>query len=123
MKLLSKEEVDSKRKAQKRDLMLTNERLVSSLKKVLKLQNDIEFDTEKDKKVKEFEVWCKDIQERQSKELQILNSYSQLIEEKKEIYYSWVEKVDTMQDKVLELEEELERLKLQANWNKQINGL
>lgn len=117
MKLFSKEETNKKRKDQNRDLLLKNERLISSLKKVLKLQNEIDFDTEKARKVKDYEVWCKDIQTKQSKELETLNGYSKLVEDKKEEFYSWVSKIDCLEDKVISLNEEIEKLSLQVKWN------
>ena len=57
--------------------------------KILKLQNDIDFDADKAKKVKEYQIWCEDLQEKISKELGNLKAYEKLVEEKKEQYYNF----------------------------------
>ena len=75
MQLFQKEQINSKRKEQTRELTLKNERLATSLRKVLALQKDIEFDADKAKKVADYQVWCEDLQKKMSKELANLKAY------------------------------------------------
>ena len=120
MQLFSKEEINKKRKDQTRELVVKNERLVSSLKKVLSLQKDIEFDADKAKKVKEYQVWCKDLQDKMSKELANLNAYKKLVEEKKEEFYNLVARKDEIEDRIMDRREELDKLNLEVALLKQI---
>ena len=116
MELLKPEQINKIRKDQTREIVNKNERLVTSLKRVLKLQNDIDFDQDKAKKVKDYEVWCKDLQDKMSKELSTLKAYQKLTDDKKEEYYNIVARVDALQDKELDLKESIGRLELQVKW-------
>lgn len=120
MKLFKREEIEAKRHNQTRELILKNEKLISSLKKTLALQKDIEFDAEKAKKVKDYMQWCEDLQKKQSKELANLETYKKLAEDKKEEYYRIVEAKDALEDKIISLKEESERLSLQVKWKQEI---
>lgn len=120
MQLFSKEQINTKRKEQTRELVVKNERLVNSLKKVLNLQKDIEFDADKAKKVKDYQIWCEDLQKKMAKELGNLNAYKKLVDEKKEEYYNLVARKDEIEDKILDRKEELGRLDLQVAFKRQI---
>lgn len=116
MQLLKKEQVNQKLKDQTRELVEKNQRLVSSLKKTIALQNDIDIDAEKAKKIKEYEVWCDDLQKKMSTELSHLKAYQKLVEDKKEEYYRLVTAKDAIEDKILTLKEEVSRLELQVKF-------
>lgn len=120
MELFKKEQINAKRKDQTRELMVKNERLIKSLRKVLDLQNDIEFDQDKAKKVKDYQVWCEDLQKKMSKELGNLKAYEKLVDDKKEEYYGLVAKRDEIEDKIMDLKEELGRLELQVAFKREL---
>lgn len=120
MQLFSKEQINTKRKDQTRELTLKNERLAVSLKKILNLQNDIDFDTDKAKKVKDYQIWCEDLQKKMNKELANLKAYEKLLDEKKDEYYNLVAKKDELEDKIIDLTEELGRLDLQLNFKREL---
>lgn len=120
MKLFDKETINAKRKDQTRELTMKNERLVVSLKKILTLQNDIDFDADKAKKVADYQIWCKDLQDKMAKELGNLNAYKKLVEDKKEDYYGLINSFDALEDKILDKREELEKLEMMVVLKKQI---
>lgn len=120
MKLFTREEINKNRKEQTRELEVKNSRLVSSMKKILKLQNDIDFDSEKAKKVKDYQIWCEDLQSKMSKELGNLKAYETLVNEKREEYYRLITSFDALQDKILDKKEELDKLLTQVEFKKQI---
>lgn len=120
MKLFTKEEINKNRKDQTRDLIKKNERLSKSLRKVLSLQNNIEFDSDKAKKVKEYQIWCDDIQIKMGKVLETLKVYEDLVENKKEEVYDLVSRKDGLEDKILDLEEELTGLELQLTFKREL---
>ena len=120
MLLFSKEQVNTKRKEQTRELTIKNERLATSLRKILKLQKEVEFDTDKAKKVKDYQIWCEDLQVKMSKELGNLEAYKKLVDEKKEEYYNLVASYDALEDRILDKKEELDKLNIQVGLQKQI---
>lgn len=120
MQLFTPEKINKVRKDQTRELVVKNERLISSMRKVLNLQNDIEFDQDKAKKVADYQVWCADLQNKMSRELLNLKAYEKLVEEKKEEYYNLVAKKDEIEDKILDRKEELGRLDLQLNFKREL---
>jgi len=120
MQLFSREQINTKRKEQTRELTLKNERLATSLRKVLASQNDIDFDQDKAKKVSDYQVWCRDLQDKMTKELGNLNAYKKLVEDKKEEYYELIASFDALEDKILDRKEELEKLNLQLELKKAI---
>jgi len=120
MQLFSKEQINGKRKEQTRELTLKNERLAGSLRKVLNLQKEVEFDADKAKKVADYQVWCEDLQKKMSKELANLTAYTKLVDDKKEEYYNLVARYDELEDKILDRKEELGRLDLQVNFKKEL---
>ncbi len=120
MQLFSKEQVNTRRKEQTRELTLKNERLATSLRKVLALQKEIDFDADKAKKVADYQIWCKDLQEKMSKELGNLKAYEKLVEDKKEEYYNLVGRKDEIEDKILDRKEELGKLDMMVALKKQI---
>lgn len=120
MKLFSREQINKTRKDQTRELAVKNERLAKSLREMIKLQNDFDFDVDKAKKVKEYQVWCEDLQKKMSIELGNLKAYEKLIEEKKDEYYNLVARKDELEDKILDKKEELSKLDLQITLKNQI---
>ncbi len=120
MKLFKPEVINQKRQDQNMELTRKNEKLIASLKKILALQKDIDFDADKAKKVKEYMQWCEDLQGKQSKELENLKAYQKLVEEKKEEYYKLLQAKDAIEDKITDLKEELKKLEIQVGFTKQI---
>ena len=120
MKLFEKDTINRLRKDQTRELTLKNERLAGSLRKLLALQKDIEFDADKAKKVADYQVWCEDLQKKMSKELGNLKAYEKLVEEKKEEYYGLVAKKDEIEDRIIDLKEEQKKQELQVAFTKTI---
>lgn len=120
MRLFQKTEIEKGRKEQTRELTLKNERLATSLRKILNLQKDIEFDADKAKKVKDYQVWCEDLQTKMSKELGNLKAYEKLVDEKKEEYYNLVARKDEVEDRIITLKEELEKLSLQVAFKREL---
>lgn len=120
MKLFKKDEINKIHKDQTRELILKNRTLISSLKKTLALQKEIDFEPEKAKKVKEYQVWCEELQKKMSEELRTLEIYKKLTEEEKEKYYNMVVKLDAIQDKIYDLEEEISKLDLQIKFKEEL---
>ncbi len=120
MQLFTKETINKNRKDQTRELMLKNERLIASNRKILALQNDIDFDADKAKKVKDYQIWCDDLLKKQSRELSNLMAYKKLLEDKKEEYYKLLEVKDALEDNIITLREELDKLKIQVDFKRQI---
>ena len=120
MKLFTKEEINKRRHETNRELTAKNEKVVSSLKKVLKLQEEIDFDKEKAKKMKEFQVWCDNLNEKKSLLLQDMKKYQNAVEGAKEELYRVIARKDMFEDEIANLEEEIGRLQLQVQWNKQV---
>lgn len=120
MHLLQKEEIEAKRKNNARELTIKTEKLVSSYKKVLALQNDIHFDADKAKKIRDYEIWCADLQVKQSKELERLKVYEKLVEDTKEDYYQRLGLKDALDEKIFNLKEEITKLDLQIKWKQEV---
>lgn len=118
--LFTKEVVNQKRQQYNRELTAKNEKLVASLKKILALQKEIDFDAAKAKQVKDFMAFCEDIQSKQSKVLAELKAYEKLLEGKKETVYALVSKQDSLEDKILDLKEEKEKLDIEVGFKKQV---
>lgn len=123
MKLFSKEEINKGRKDQTRELIKKNERLATSLRKVLSLQKDVDFDADKAKKVKDYQIWCDDIQKKMSKVLETLKVYETLVDNKKEEIYELVDKKDSLEDKIFDLNEEIESLEFQLKFKRELTKI
>lgn len=120
MQLFSKEQINLKRKDQTRELTKKNERLATSLRKVIALQSEVDLDQDKAKKVKDYQVWCEDIQIKMSKTLSTLKAYEKLADDKKEEYYALVEKLDEIDDKIIDRNEEIVKLDLQIRFKEEL---
>ena len=120
MQLFKREQIHKIKKDQTRELVVQNERLIASLKKKLALQNDIEFDADKAKKVRDYEVWCKDLQDKMEKELRNLKAYQKLVDDKKEEYYGLITSYDALQDRIILQKEELNKLELQVAFKREL---
>lgn len=116
MHLFRKTEVEKLRKDQTRELVVKNERLATSLRKTLALQKEIDLDAEKAQKVHAYEVWCQDLQKKMSRELQTLEGYKTLVEERKDELYSLLAKKDALNDEIITKKEEIARLDMQINF-------
>lgn len=119
-KLFSAEEISKRRNESNRELTAKNERVISSMKRVLKLQDQLDFKPEKAKKVKEFEIWCDDLNAKKSKLLQELNKYTDAVENTKEELYRVIARKDKFEDEITDLQEEISRLKLQVEFNRNL---
>lgn len=120
MELFKPEQINKVRKEQTRELIAKNDRLAKSMRKLLGLQKDIEYDADKAKKVKEYQIWCEDLQKKMDRSLGTLKAYDKLLEEKKEQYYELVAKKDAIEDNIMDLKEELDTLELQINFKKEL---
>lgn len=119
-KLFSPEEISKRRHESNRELTAKNERVISSLKKVLKLQEQIDFEPEKAKKVQEFQVWCDDLNQKKSVLLKELNKYKSALDSSKEELYRVIARKDKFEDEITDLREEIGRLKLQIDFSKNL---
>lgn len=120
MKLFKSEEIHKIKKDQNFELNRKNEKVISSLKEALKLQNDIDFDADKARKVKDYQVWCESIQNKKSEMLKELKSYETAREKAKEELFSVLSRMDLIKDEIITSQEELDKLKLQIEWNRGI---
>jgi hypothetical protein len=114
MKLLSKQSATSKLKQDNDNLIETNIRLRkfwSEITQKLNLAKD-NYNTEKLQKLKEFEVFCKDILIKKSKLLEELNYIENEISKKKDIYYGMIQKQDLLDEKAYQVEEAIKKLGL-----------
>lgn len=116
MQLLKPEQINKKRKDQTRELTVRNDKLATSYKNLLKLQNDFEFDADKAKKVKDYEVWCEMLQKKKSDQLEELNKYIQATDMAREELYTVLARKDALEDSIVELQEEKDKLELQVKW-------
>lgn len=131
MKLLSKQEVNKGLKKQRDEIVEKTSRLHGYLTEGIKRLNNLKDDygTDREKKLKEFEDFVKQINEKKSVLLKELKAYETLIEERKELYYALVEKADLLEERNRDIEiktrklEDRERFviesetKLEAQWN------
>lgn len=114
MKLLSKTEADSSLKKE-------NEQLIESNIRLRKFWNDINFklnnarenyDPQKMAKLKDFEAFCKELMAKKEKLLIEYNTLQKAIEQKKEIYYGLITKQDQLDEKIYQMNEQEQKLKL-----------
>lgn len=114
MKLLSITEARSKKKLENDSLVESNIRLREYWKGITQKLNTVKEDYSQDKlqKLKEFELFCKDLQVKKSKVLEELAGWQKLIEEKKEMYYALVAKHDELDEMQYKIDEGNKKLEL-----------
>ena len=114
MKLLSRNEAQSKIKKDNDELIGTNIRLRSLWKEItqrLNLARD-DYDSEKMQKLRKFEEFCREILIKKSKLLEELTGVENAIKEKKELYYGLVVKQDILDERMLDLNEQEKKLEI-----------
>lgn len=114
MKLLSRQEAQSKKKTENDALVGANIRLRTYYKSITDKLNDLKDNYEPDKleKLRQFEQWCKDLETKKQVLLKEYAGWAKLVEEKKEIYYGFIEKSDALQEQKYKIDEEHKKLKL-----------
>lgn len=114
MKLLSRTSALSAKKKENDELVDTNIRLRKYESEVTKRLNNIRvnYDPEKLKKLQEFEVFCKDITAKKAKLLEEYRGLEELIELKRELYYGLIVKQDALDERMYQMKEEENKLKL-----------
>ena len=114
MKLLSKSAADSKLKRDNDSLVEINIRLRKYEKEITTRLNNIRdtYEPEKLQRLKEYEAYCKDILEKKAQLLEEFTGIQELIKQKKEQYYSLIEKEDALLEKAYLIEEGNKKLRL-----------
>ena len=114
MKLLSKPQATSRVKLENDSLVNTNIRLRQYERAITERLNTLKDDYEPDKmaKLKEFELFCKDLDLKRAKLLQELSSIEKAVEDKKELYYALVTKQDALEEKFYSLSEKEKKVDL-----------
>lgn len=114
MKLLKKAVVENKLKTENEELLDRNIRLRQFERAITERLNTVKDSYEPDKvaRLKEFEAFCKDLNEKKAKLLQELQGISQLIEEKKEVFYGLISKQDQLEERLHIADQKEEKLKL-----------
>ena len=122
MKLLPKQEAKSRIKKENEELIDANIRLRKQYKNILKKLDTIKDDytPEKVKRLEDFEKFCIDIQQKESKLLQNLEYIKQEIEKKKEVYYGLIEKQDQLDERIYQADEKEKKLDLRENFLKEL---
>lgn len=114
MKLLSSTTARSKRKQENDALVDSNVRLRKFHRDITEKLNTVKdnYEPEKLQKLREFETFCKDIEVKRHKILTELAGWQKLVEETKELYYSFVVKQDQLQEVKYVIDEENKKLDL-----------
>lgn len=114
MKLLSQKSALSKRKQDNDELIETNIRLRRYHGEIVQRLNTVKDSYEPDKllKLKQFELFVKDITAKKAKLLEELTGIEAAIEQKKELYYSLITKQDALDEKLYHLSEAQKKLDL-----------
>lgn len=114
MKLLSQKESGSKIKKENDELIETNIRLRKYYAEILHKLNSLKdnYDPEKMAKLKEFEAFCKDLNEKKDKLLQEFNALEAEIQKKKDIYYGLITRFDELDERTYQLKEKENKLDL-----------
>lgn len=114
MKLLTKTEAKSKAKLENDALIESSIRLRSYHKNITEKLNNIKDDYSGDKleKLREFEQFCQDINNKKQIVLAELANIQKLVKDEKEIYYGLIVKKDELQEKEYQIAEEHKKLNL-----------
>lgn len=114
MKLLSRPHVENRIRKENDDLISQNIRLREYERVVVERLNNAKESYEPDKvaRLRDFELFVKDIVVRKAKLLEELSSIEKAVEEKKELFYGLVTKSDVLEEKRYQIEEENRKLEL-----------
>lgn len=114
MKLLTRTGAENKIRKENDELISQNIRLRQFEKAVTERLNNVKDSYEPDKlaKLKEFELFVKDIMAKKAKLLIELDGIGKLIEEKKELFYGLVARADELAETKYQIEEETRKLQL-----------
>lgn len=114
MKLLAKSSADRKIKAENDELVDRNIHLRSLEREVVDRLNTVKESYEPDKlaKLKEFELFVKDIGIRKAKLLEEIVALDTLITEKKDLYYGLITKQDALDERLVDIKEQERKLSL-----------
>jgi hypothetical protein len=114
MKLLTQKEAKSKKKQENDALVDSNVRLRKYHSEIITKLNNVKdnYDTDKLQKLEEFEKFCKDIEIKRTKLLEELANWQKLVADTKETYYTFISKMDALEEKEYEIQEENNKLNL-----------
>ena len=114
MKLLSKKESESKIKKENDELIEPNIRLRKYFAEITHKLNTIKenYEPEKMARLKDFEVFCKDLLIKKDNLLQEYNALEAEIQKKKDVYYGLIEKQDVLDEKIYQANEQEKKLNL-----------
>lgn len=114
MRLLAKTEAYSAKKRENDALVESNIRLRKYWQGITQKLNTIkeDYEPEKVQRLKDFELFVKDLQVKKSKVLEELAGWQKLVEETKEKYYALVAKQDELDELKYKVEEEHKKLDL-----------
>lgn len=114
MRLLSRTTTENKIRKENDELISQNIRLREFERAVTDRLNTVKdsYEPEKLAKLKDFELFVKDITAKKGKLLMELDGIGKLIEEKKELFYGLVAKADELAEKKYQIEEANRKLGL-----------
>ena len=131
MKLLSRSECQEKIRKDNELLVDENIRLRKYLKTITEKLNNIKASYEPDKiaRLKDFEGFCSDLNQKKSKLLEEYSDLSKTVERKKELYYGLIHKQDALEERIYEMNEKEKKLDLrqvfvetlEKEWQKKTN--
>jgi len=122
MKLLSKKEARNRVEKENEELLEKNVRLREFHKKAIRYLNDVkeDYSDDKIKRLRDFEQFCADLQQKKHKLLIELEAVEDLIKEKKDLFYGLIEKQDALEEKIFQLQEKERKLDLRENFVEQV---
>lgn len=122
MKLLSVKEARSKKKQENDALIDSNVRLRKYYQTIIEKLNNVRdtYEPEKLKKLDDYEKFCANISEKRSKLLEELAHWQKLLESTKETYYGFVEKMDKLEEREYQINEENQKLNLREAFVKDL---
>ena len=111
---MSQREARSSKKRENEELIDSNIRLREYHKSITQKLNTVKDDYTQDKldRLKDFEIFCKETQEKRDKLLRELSGIQALVESTKENYYALIVKQDQLDEKVYKIQEEHKKLDL-----------
>lgn len=132
MKLFAKQDAHLKIKRDSEQLIEQNMRVRTNYESTIRKINTakLSYDKDKLKAMEEFDKFIHDITLKKAKLLEELQKVQQAIDEKKELYYSLMEKQDLLEEKLYQLQEKERKLEiresyvgeLEKNFNNKANG-
>lgn len=136
MQLMPKQEAENLLKKEENQLKANNVRLLQFFSKGIKKLNSYKdnYSPDKEKAYKDFVSFCEDLNKKKSVLLKELKEISTLIEQKKDIYFAMLEKLDALDEKEQEIKQMQSKLdiregfliesekKLKEKWDKLITA-